>query len=90
MSKRQDADLKKMRPAQLRAEVMKMRRALRKHRALSENSRCWHCDLQLYEVLPDSKPAGKMTKPEPELLRNCRRYIRQQQCDQYQCKNRPK
>ncbi|GEM_PF-3433990 len=80
MPRRQDRDLKKFTPSQLRQLIMKLRQAIRKHRDKAENARCWHNDLELYAALPDAKPAGRMTKPEAELLRNCRRYIRRQQC----------
>lgn len=80
MSSPQDRDLKKLTPGQLRQLIMKLRHAIRRHRDAEENARCWHNDLQLYGALPEQKPAGKMLGPEEELLRNCRRYIRRQQC----------
>lgn len=86
MFRRQDADVKQMTSGQLRREVMKLRRAIRHHRDAAENARCWHNDLTLYEVLPEEKPAGKMIGPEEVLLRNCRRYIRRQQCEMHGCR----
>lgn len=76
-----DRDITTMSLGQLRHELMRVRRAVRAHRRASGNARCWHNDLSLYAaVLPDAAPAGRMTQPEAELLRNCRRYIRRQQC----------
>jgi len=80
MARRQDPDMKVMAPGELRHEVMRLRQAIRKHRDAHGNARCWHNDLALYAVLPEEKPAGRMDGPEDELLRNCRRYIRRQQC----------
>lgn len=82
MPRELDRDLKKFTPGQLRQLIMKLRQAIRRHRDAKENARCWHNDLALYAALPEQKPAGKMTGPEEELLRNCRRYIRRQQCCQ--------
>lgn len=84
-SRRQDPDLAKLTVGQLRQLVMKLRRRLRWHRDLQDNARCWHADLQLYEVLPEQKPAGKMRGDEKVLLRNCKAYIRRQQCDTQNC-----
>ena len=76
-----DADISKKSEAELRQELIRVRNAIRRHRKATGNARCWHNDLQLYErSLPDSAPAGKMTQPMDELLQNCRRYIRRQQC----------
>ncbi len=87
-SRKMDADLKAMTPARLRREIMRLRRVLRKHRDADENARCWHNDLALYAVLPEGKPPGKMTLPEAVLLKNCRRYIRRQQCQANACSGR--
>lgn len=74
-------DIKKMTLSQLRQNLMKTRKLIRKHRDADENSRCWCNDLELYEkTLPEQKPAGKMTQPEEKLLKNCKKYIRRQQC----------
>ena len=78
----QDRDLKKLTPAALRNEVMRLRKALRKHRDADENARCWHNDLALYGLLPEGKKPGKLRGPEKVLLRNCLKYIRRQKCDE--------
>jgi hypothetical protein len=85
MTRRQDEDIKGMSPAELRREAMRLRDAIRKHRDAEENARCWHNDLALYGVLPENEPPGRMDGPEEVLLRNCRRYIRRQQCDGSGC-----
>lgn len=66
--------------AALRSEIERLRKAIRKHRDAANNARCWHNDLALYGALPEGVAPGKMTDPEEVLLRNCRRYIRRQQC----------
>ncbi len=77
---RQDADVKQMSDVELRAEVMKLRRAIRKHKRAEGNARCWHNDLKLYGALPEGTPPGRMTGDPRLLFRNCRAYIRRQQC----------
>ncbi len=86
MSLRHDGDIASMSLKDLRHEVMKLRRAVRKHRNTNENARCWHNDLTLYAVLPENDPPGRMRGTEEELLRNCKRYIRRQQCATHGCK----
>ena len=79
-TKRRDADLEAMAPAELKREAARLRKAVRKHRDAVNNARCWHNDLALYGALPEGSAPGKMTDPEEVLLRNCARYIRRQQC----------
>lgn len=86
MARKQDFDIKSMSLKELRHEVMKLRHAIRKHRDASENARCWHNDLTLYATLPEHDPPGCMDGSEEELLRNCKRYIRRQQCITHGCK----
>lgn len=86
MTKKQDPELKNMTVGQLRREVMRLRNKIRWHRDRDENQRCHHCDQELYCVLPEEKPAGKMTEPEEIILQKCRRYIRLQQCELYGCR----
>ncbi|MBI5733229.1 hypothetical protein HY967_04780 [Candidatus Jorgensenbacteria bacterium] len=82
-----DPDIKKMPTGKLRRELQRTRNVIRSHRNKEGNARCWHNDLGLYgKTLPESKPAGKMTQPEDELLRNCKNYIRRQQCASHGCK----
>lgn len=81
-----DFDLRQMTPAALRQEVMRLRHKIRWHRDLEENARCWHCDVELYAVLPEERPAGKMQGEPAGLFRNCVRYICRQQCTTFGCR----
>lgn len=85
MARRQDPDLREMTRTELRREVMRLRKRIRWHRDLNENERCWHCDLELYAVLPEEEMPGRMTGPKPILLLNCGRYIDRQQCVRHGC-----
>lgn len=78
----QDIDLLELSPSELRAEVMQLRKAIRKHRDAQENARCWHNDLRLYGSLPEEAAPGRMLGDEKILLQNCQRYIRRQRCAQ--------
>ena len=85
-----DKDLKEKTVGELRRELQKARNAIRKHKKAEGNSRCWHNDLELYEkTLPEKGPAGRMDLPEGVLLRNCKRYIRRQQCSGIGCLKSP-
>ena len=76
-----DQDIKEMSLGGLRSELQRVRKLIRVHRDAKGNARCWLNDLLLYEKsLPEQKPAGKMDLPEKVLLRECKRYIRRQQC----------
>ena len=77
---RADEDVADMSAVQIRRELLRLRKAIRKHRDAANNVRCWHNDLVLYGLLPEGSASGKMTDPEEVLLRNCKRYIRRQQC----------
>lgn len=70
-------------------ELMRLRSLIRTHKKKRDNARCWHNDETLYaKTLPEgSDGAGKMTLPEEKLLRNCRLYIRGQQCVNRRCSN---
>ncbi len=70
-TRKQDPDLKDMTPAQLRREVMKLRRAFRKELAGTGNSRCW---ITLLEALPEGKSLEPLSLPKEEFLANCARY----------------
>ena len=88
MSQAHDPDVLRMTPGELRRALMRLRRGIRKHRDAENDARCWHNDLQLYALLPEGKPAGRMTRPEAVLLRRCRQYIRRQQCTSHGCRRR--
>jgi hypothetical protein len=82
---RHDKDIAGMSPAELRRALQRLRRTIRRHRGAEDNARCWHNDLALYGALPEGRRPGKMTSPEKTLLRNCKRYIRRQQCWSHGC-----
>ncbi|TSC63849.1 MAG: hypothetical protein G01um1014106_361 [Parcubacteria group bacterium Gr01-1014_106] len=88
MSKRQDLDIQAMSPTQVRHEVMRLRSKIRWHRDLEENERCWHCDLELYSVLPECTLAGRMRGPVRQLFKRCVGYIFRQQCVRFGCDGR--
>ncbi len=85
MTRKKDDDIKKMSLFELRRETMKLRKKIRWHRNLNEDARCHHCDDELYTVLPEVKPAGKMTLPVEVHLGRCWRYILRQQCELHGC-----
>lgn len=89
MTRKQDTDVRDMSVGELRREVMKLRSKIRWHRDRDENQRCHHCDLELYGVLPEEKPPGKMTEPEDVILQKCKSYIRRQQCILHGCTGIP-
>lgn len=83
---KQDPDVKVMSIGKLRRELMRVRRALRRHRDAEGNARCWHNDVQLYaRTLPEAATAGRMDLPEHVLLKKCKHYIRRQKCDATIC-----
>lgn len=76
-----DPDVKGMDASpEAKQTIMRLRRGIRKHRDKDENARCWHADLELYALLPEEKPAGRMDQPKETLLGNCERYIDRQKC----------
>ncbi len=86
-----DSDIKQKSIGQLRAELQKVRGAIRKHKKADGNARCWHNDLDLYgRTLPEGKNgSGKMDIEKEMLLKNCGRYIDRQQCSANGCKKLP-
>lgn len=81
-----DKDIKDMSFGERGRELARVRRLIRTHKAKKNNARCWHNDEQLYaRTLPEgSANAGKMILPENILIRNCKHYIRGQQCTRHQ------
>lgn len=66
-----DADLKDMTEAELRQEVLRLRKAFREELAHTGNHRCW---ITLMKPLPEYKGMRPLSLPRPEFLRNCSRY----------------
>lgn len=85
-----DLDIKAMNLSARGQELMRLRNLIRTHKSKRDNARCWHNDEELYaRALPEgSRGAGKMLLPEVVLLRNCKRYIRNQQCISRGCKKK--
>ena len=82
-----DRDVKDMSSGKRAQELMRLRGLIRTHKRKKDNARCWLNDKQLYaRALPEgSRGAGRMTLPKEVLLRNCERYIHNQQCSQHNC-----
>ncbi len=85
-----DGDVKKMSSGKRGQEITRLRTLIRSHKSKQNNARCWHNDEHLYaKALPEgSKSAGRMILPITILLRNCKRYIKGQQCSKSSCINK--
>ena len=71
-----DDDVKQMSEAELRKEVMRLRKAFRKELAHTGNRRCW---INLMSALPEYGTIDPLALPEGVFLGNCRRYYRRNQ-----------
>lgn len=71
-----DEDAAKMTWRQLRAEVIRLREAIRLHRDQKLDDRCWMDDYVLYESLPEGGGLADLRLlPVDVMLANCRRYV---------------
>lgn len=61
-------------PHELRAEIIRLRDAIRSHRDQRGDDRCWLDDEKLYAALPDGIPA-KTQLDQELMLKNCARFI---------------
>ena len=68
-----DHDLDEMSPADLLAEVKKLRRAIREHRDSSEHDLCWHHPA-LWGLLPEPSDPDLLVPEWPEFMRGCVKY----------------
>ena len=68
-----DEDLERMTQDQLRAEVIKLRAAIRRHRDSSEHELCWHHPA-LWGLLPEKTDPLPVVPVWPEFIRGCVRY----------------
>lgn len=66
-----DSDVKRMTPAELRQEVMRLRTAFRNELADRGNRRCW---ITLLAQLPEGKALEPLRLGKKEFIRNCERY----------------
>ncbi len=81
-----ERDIRAMSEGEVRQELMRVRQLIRTHRDRRGNARCHHADEELYgRILPEQKPAGRMTGKKEDLLRECARYIDRQKCDSKTC-----
>ncbi len=78
MSHKQDADIKAMTIVELRREIMRMRRQIRKWRDLRNNAKCWIEDNKIAFLLPERLPCWKVTIDPKKFKSNCDGYIRRQ------------
>lgn len=68
-----DRDLDKMDASALRAEVQRLRTAIREHRDASGHNLCWHHP-EMWGLLPE-KPQPEIAVPEwSDFMRGCVRY----------------
>jgi hypothetical protein len=65
-----DADLKSMNEAQLREEVLKLRRAIREQRDQTGHDLCWFLP-ELWNVLPEKIQPKPDVPPWPEFIQHC-------------------
>ena len=59
---------------ELKAEVLRLRAAIRLHRDEKGHDRCWLDDQRLYSVLPEGVKADMILPCREEFLSNCARY----------------
>jgi hypothetical protein len=68
-----DTDLEKMTPAELLAEVKKLRQGIREHRDSTRHELCWHHP-QLWGLLPEKTDPIPVVPEWPEFMAGCIRY----------------
>jgi hypothetical protein len=74
-----DLDVQRMTLELACAEVMRLRRAIRKHMGERGHGRCWLDDLELYRALPEAPQCEGTLPPKCEFLRECEKYWEQRQ-----------
>ena len=68
-----DEDLDQLDATALRAEVRRLRAAIRRHRDASGHDLCWHHP-QLWSLLPEAVNQRIAVPAWPQFLRGCLRY----------------
>lgn len=68
-----DEDLDQLDATALRAEVRRLRAAIRRHRDASGHDLCWHHP-QLWSLLPEAVNPRIAVPAWPQFLRGCLRY----------------
>lgn len=71
---KQDADIKSMNEAELRKEVMRLRKAIRKWRDNYDNALCHEEDDKLALVLPEKQRIYPISLSQIQFERNCVRF----------------
>jgi hypothetical protein len=69
-----DEDIELKTVHELRGEVRKLRHAIRHHRDMKGNDRCWMDDLELYGHLPEGHDADLSLPTKEDFLRRCAAY----------------
>ena len=73
-TKRHDPDLKDLSLAQLRQEVMRLRRGIRRWRDRYDNEECHEEDDRLALLLPERKRVHSIAISREDFERNCKRF----------------
>ncbi len=68
-----DEDLDALTPAELIAEIKRLRAAIREHRDSSGHALCWH-QPRLWSLLPERTDPVPVVPEWPQFLRGCVRY----------------
>ncbi len=68
-----DDDLDTMDAAMLKAEVVRLRQAIRTHRDATGHDLCWHHP-DMWALLPESVTPAIAVPPWPKFMRGCIRY----------------
>lgn len=69
-----DSDIQGLLKHELKAEIMRLRNAIRYHRDQKGHDRCWLDDATLYGVLPEYSEVDFKLPPKCEFLENCELY----------------
>jgi hypothetical protein len=77
-SKKQDQDLKNLSPKQLRQEIMRLRKGLRRWRDLDTNAQCHQEDQRLINLLPEGGKHGSIRITVCQFKKNCDKFIQRQ------------
>jgi len=73
-----DNDIEGMALYELYDEILKLRKAIRKHRDQHGDDRCWMDDIELYEILPEGANPSFIDlrlMPRDEMLKNCECFV---------------
>lgn len=74
-----DSDIEGLMRHELKAEIRRLRTAIRKHRDQKLDDRCWMDDFELYESLPegiDPSYVDLRLLPHEVMMKNCDHFVR--------------